>query len=598
MVVRLAAPGRRALVHAHLAPPGPLPAGPDRIIDAEAAIGAAAKALGPISLRRPATARRVVWPAAAAYRAWLVDLPLNPLPLTLRAVVHAGTGRTTGWTRLDRSLNRAEVYETNPVTSDLADVELPWLLPDSEVLEGLYADVARCRVRDGECRQRRTALADADGDFRYPPDDDDGSLQDPFAEVSAYWHVNRIRGVFRELGLPLEALPGLQVWVNLADMDNAAYSPAEPMLLLGQGERDFAYDGDIVYHEYTHGVVSVTAELQSVSGGDEQVFDYLPGALNEGLADQFSTALSGNPRLGEYAGGYGLDGEVRTMEGDARCPDDQIGEEHQDSQPWAQALWEVLGTLGQERFFTLSWSVLTTLLPDSGPADAAVVLQLLAEEELPAADATAIAAALEGHGLERCRGVVKLGAGGTHTALAISSDDLTQGELAFEMPAHLQFSVEVERAGSEILIDKAVQCPRECPQATWIRRGRPVAFTFGPEYILEAEEAEVIRNERHTVFSADRAGTWYLATSNAGPLTFLYTLTVQVRPPPRPEPDVGGTTGDAGEQAGAGDTGGASGPPGSGGGVGDGPPPASGCDCKHARLGAAGRLASLLVRRR
>ena len=44
----------------------------------------------------------------------------------------------------------------------------------------------------------------------------------------------------------------------------------------GQGPRhDYAYDGDVVYHEFTHAVVDATIQLPSAINA--------PGAMNEGL---------------------------------------------------------------------------------------------------------------------------------------------------------------------------------------------------------------------------------------------------------------------------------------------------------------------------
>ena len=66
--------------------------------------------------------------------------------------------------------------------------------------------------------------------------------------------------------------------------------------------RDYSYDGDVIYHEFTHGVVDDTIKLQSFHVDRYGVID-APGAMNEGLADYFSSALAGDPDVGEYASG-------------------------------------------------------------------------------------------------------------------------------------------------------------------------------------------------------------------------------------------------------------------------------------------------------
>ena len=70
----------------------------------------------------------------------------------------------------------------------------------------------------------------------------------------------------------------------------------------GQGPlKDYSYDGDVVYHEFGHSVVNVTLKLVGTPHMDEYGTSYSPGAMNEGLADYFSSAITGDPDVGEYA---------------------------------------------------------------------------------------------------------------------------------------------------------------------------------------------------------------------------------------------------------------------------------------------------------
>ncbi len=545
--VRLGPDG--ALVHAHLDPPGRPAVGSRRLPTAEAAEAAVRKLLGDPPLRGPVRVQEVLWPATPPFVAWLVDLPLAPPPLLLRAVVDAGSGAVASWQRLDHAAALADVYETNPETSDLVEVRLPWLPPDADVLEGRYAEVARCRMRRGRCQARQEADADEYGNFFYGPDDRGSNDRDPFAEVSAYWHVNRIHDLFGDLGLDPDELEAMRVWVNLPDFGNAAFSPYEPALLFGQGDRDFAYDGDVIYHEYTHAVVSVTARLQAILGPRGGAFDWLPGVLNEGLADSFSSALSGDSELGEYAGAYGWGGEIRDMDGNTRCPDHLMGEEHHDSQPFSQAMWEVREALGDEVYLPLAWSLLVSLVPDSGPADAAALLSALAAEDLDEEGRQAVEAALERHALDRCLAVVPLVPGQTHAALGRSSYELTMGQLHFEMPSPLQFSVEVPPRTRRLTVSKRIRmCPRDCPQATWFSLGEPVGFFLGRTGELETESDHVVRDESEAVLEDPEPGTWYLATTSLADWTFYYTVSVDLDVEPEPtEPDVAPDVGPAGD---------------------------------------------------
>jgi len=583
-----------ALVHSHLAPIAALREGRSRVPTAQAAEGLVRKLLGNPPLRGPARVTATIWPAARPFAAWLVDLPQAPEPLTLRAIVDRQAGVVRGWVRLDRAAILAEVYETNPTASDLVEVDLPRLPLGAEVLEGRYADVARCRMRNGACQPRYEAEADGDGNFFFRPDDRDGSDDDPFAEVSAYYHVNRIRSLFDGLGLDRGELRAMRVWVNIPQMGNAAFSPMEPALMFGQGGRDFAYDGDVIYHEYTHAVVSVTARLEPIIGMTGGAFSYEPGVLNEALADTFSTTVSGDSSLGEYAGGYGWEAEIRDMDGDTRCPDHLIGEQHHDSQPFAQAAWEVRAALGDDVWLPLAWSMLTTLVPDSGPADAAEVLTELAAEALDEDGRAAVAAAIERHRLPDCLEVVALQPGDVHNAVGISSSQLTMGQISFEMPSSLQFSLEVPEHTTELTVFKRIlMCRTGCPQSTYLRRGEPVRFELSNRGQLLADADHVVEGETDFSLEDPEPGTWYVATTNDGYQSFFYSLKLDlVIAEPEPEPDVGEDVGtDSGTDAGSSDeppveVDAASqdhdvseSPPGSGGEVAEGPIQRSTCAC-------------------
>jgi hypothetical protein len=110
-----------------------------------------------------------------------------------------------------------------------------------------------------------------------------------------------------------------------------------------QGPRDFAYDGDIVRHEFTHALVHHYVPALASLGKDEQGTHAMSGALNEAWSDYFSSSFSGDPSVGDYAG-LGLAGAetaVRNNDNDFRCPDVIIGQVHNDSEPWSGALWEM-----------------------------------------------------------------------------------------------------------------------------------------------------------------------------------------------------------------------------------------------------------------
>ncbi|MBI5501914.1 MAG: M36 family metallopeptidase [Deltaproteobacteria bacterium] len=290
----------------------------------------------------------------------------------------------------------ATVFEQNPVMTPTAvQVTLDDLPPWTEDPYSLTGELILSRICVDRheltpltymgftlnvhiCTEAQVAQGDAAHDFLYT-DNDDTAPEDLFAEAAMFYHANKVYDFYRTLGfdrlneVPLRASVNFRIPVNLATgfdvanltnpngelypLDNAMFMPAgdsgmfiprdSDSIVFGQGTRsDFSYDGDIVYHEFTHAVIDSTSGLEAATI-DDQGLDIGPGALNEGYADVFAMFLTGNSGMGEYAGaGLAPGGMIRTLENDKRCPDDMIGEVHEDSQPWASAAWELYDLYG------------------------------------------------------------------------------------------------------------------------------------------------------------------------------------------------------------------------------------------------------------
>ncbi len=114
-----------------------------------------------------------------------------------------------------------------------------------------------------------------------------------------------------------------------------------------QGERDFAYDGDVVFHEFMHAITTSLVNKINSLGLDEWGINSEPGGLNEAWSDYFAAAFTNDPAVGEYASIKGGFGEValRNIDSNASCPHNVIGEIHNDSLIWSSALWEIRSKL-------------------------------------------------------------------------------------------------------------------------------------------------------------------------------------------------------------------------------------------------------------
>lgn len=339
------------------------------------------------------------------------------VPSAPRAIVDAETGeiieaRDTIFFA-DEGAPKARVFEENPTkTPDTVVKALP-LSPVGPGLSHELIEATNCvdnktvkpvsmfgfQIDVHVCDLEQVALADEDGDFLYEPSDEPGSeaaREDAFSEVSIYYHVAKAYTFFRELlgddeaqvvaDKPLRLVANLKVPAGLMTGDiakagnpdtpldlfqNAFYSPAggglggafqqlygfdSGALWFGQGmTRDFAYDGDVVYHEFGHAVVDDTLGLRTPWHLDARGLVGSPGAMHEAIADYFSSAITGDPNVGEYASEELSDGggAIRTLDNTDACPSGLVGQAHVDSTVFSGALWQARTSLpeGERRAF-------------------------------------------------------------------------------------------------------------------------------------------------------------------------------------------------------------------------------------------------------
>jgi len=284
------------------------------------------------------------------------------------------------------------------------------------------------------CDLEKNAVAEPNtGDFtQYEPAADD-VWGDPFAEVQIFYHANKAFDFFRSFeghadfklatsDTPLSVVAnwlqnprgirvtdggvdgGLEAGVDAGDLaaaqpltpyQNAAYIPYVPgasgpydlttvypdqikggVLQFGQGiGADYAYDGQVIYHEFTHAVVGATIDLVPYWHMDSQGATPSPGSLNEALADFFSGAISGKAKLGTYAvkdmQAVGLPSKdcIRDLGSQNTCKD-MAGEVHFDSIFFSSALWKVRESLADDAkkkaFTAAMFTVMHTASGDIG----------------------------------------------------------------------------------------------------------------------------------------------------------------------------------------------------------------------------------------
>jgi len=154
-------------------------------------------------------------------------------------------------------------------------------------------------------------------------------------ERNAFYHGQIVHDFIKRLD-PTMTLMDFQMRcvVNADGSCNAFYTPWDQSINFyreGGGCPNMAQIGDVVYHEWGHGLT----DQQYLAGGS-----YGPdGAMNEGFSDYLAGTISGQPLIGR--GFFGPGSYLRNIHNRNRYPDDWTGESHNDGLIIAGALWHL-----------------------------------------------------------------------------------------------------------------------------------------------------------------------------------------------------------------------------------------------------------------
>ncbi len=231
---------------------------------------------------------------------------------------------------------------------------------------------------DNQIVGAQTAVPTDGDNFLYDPNPDTLSIDDPFGEVMGYYHAARMRDYFETtLGLDMTGPEySLAVVTSFAPsnnptyIENAFYAPwdsefgtfpgdAKNLICLGRGVlHDFAYDSDVLLHEYTHYISQNALDFAQTAFYDQYGFLLMPGSINEGTADYFSSTMNNDPVVASYA----LRENARDLEEfPGKCPDDVVGEVHADGRLIGSAGWAIRKVLGAELADEIVWGSMSLL---------------------------------------------------------------------------------------------------------------------------------------------------------------------------------------------------------------------------------------------
>lgn len=501
--------------------------------------------------------------AKTAQAVWVMDVATSK-PLGLwRTVQDAQSGKLLwGLSTMVEAEAMGKAYGTNPSVSKVIQVRLKGLT-EAEALVGELADVKSCAFSYQSMSCERHATPDADGNFYYEPKEP--GVDDAFSEVHAYYHVDTFhRWLASRFNFARKGEQQITVMVNLHAKSSSGSSQGVPNaffgdmdgdgrgdLVFGQGYRDFAYDADVIYHEFTHSVVDETSDL--TYDLDELGFNLMPMALNEGFADLFSSIFAGDPKVGEYAG----NGGIRKLTGKASCPDDLSGESHSDGLIWGRANWALwISVADKETFEEVLYKTMAGLGKNAGMAEAAALMMKVAQATDPAL-AKEIKAEYAARGLLECSRIVPLNKEEARRGFLLG---LSVAPGLQSVPGPVQYEIQVPEYATELTVKVqgiGGHWGTSTTVGAYLREKSPVSYARPQDPVYDF----VISNTEPTLTlkKGDKdnplvpGATYYLIALNVGKYDTQYQVSYSVveDPPPLPDTEVAPADGGLTEADGA-----------------------------------------------
>lgn len=161
-------------------------------------------------------------------------------------------------------------------------------------------------------------------------------------ERMLYYHTNLIHTFWKEIDPNFQGMDRVIPATCEYDenYDNAFWNGQGMFFGNGPTLGNLALKGDVIHHEYTHGVTG------SIYPWNVLPYEGESGALNEAWSDYFPCSLSDEPFLGEHSAGGA--GAMRNINNNLVYPDDWFGEVHYDSRIVSAAMWHSREALGKE----------------------------------------------------------------------------------------------------------------------------------------------------------------------------------------------------------------------------------------------------------
>lgn len=440
--------------------------------------------------------------------AWQVDV-LSMAGMH-RYVLDATDGSLIKVITLAKHVNKGRVYPINdqltPQTEDVDLANLKLVIPQTltgragTVFSYVSGDLESGNPADVVVKQK--SVPDANGDFLFTPSTSEPDFTDNFAEVNVYYHLDRMDSWWRT-ALNVNLSSSLMAVVNYGPgqqpYDNAFYTnwqgTFKNAIFIGQGsDEDFAYDSDVFLHEFTHFVNSTAIHLSNGPFDfDQYGMVIMPGAMEEGTADYFSSTVNDDPIVGEASlGQYARD---LTQDVD-QCPNSLFGESHEDGKLIGTTTWAIRTAIGKELADPLIWNTMATLPDSPSFGDVADGLQkgadaLKAQGKLTDQQVNSVMNEVRKRGLDQCPRFLELVEGQNRYVYMAGLEFIgylyggyqcSDMKQYFGLSAPFQFKFKPEATDKQLKIQVSLDKIQGGGTVDWgiyVRAGSPVLFDNG-----------------------------------------------------------------------------------------------------------------------
>ncbi|MCX7945019.1 MAG: hypothetical protein N2746_10980 [Deltaproteobacteria bacterium] len=454
--------------------------------------------------------------------------------------VDARTGKLLFKIPLFNSI-KGNVYLDSPEKDkNITTVDLPDTT-DYGVLKNEVTDVfSDCDPTTNCDLSKRLAKPDSEGNYLFSPDESD-SL-DPFAEVMAYFHLNRIYRWFVESGLNFNPFTVTTV-VNFLGVGSEydqffqcngfylerqvvlGFCPSNNPYNQSGSNINIAYDADVIMHELVHGFYDEVYKLYPVI--DSAGYSGMIYGINEALADLIPAHITNDSHTGRHLAKLIKKESLRNLDLVRKCPDYLDGEPHNDGEILSTALWNARKTISDKELFTrIAFVSIGGLDASASFKDFYETLISILSQNFDKETIDNIKRPFVDRNVDKCGRYIEVENGFVARGYLMPSTELG---LSNEVPFEVQFVYSLPEENNLVNVDITVLSYSGNFSTDnvkfYVNYNRPVNYTF------ESLKADYVWIKRNQTFTDLKPGKYYILPVSDGQGLYYFKIRFAYKEP-------------------------------------------------------------------